>query len=238
MLANMTERFQPSESPDPKGPPLPLLLREAGSFAAMRAKASFANAVETGVRGDGRNVVILPGFLASDVSTNRLRRSLNAAGFRAHGWGLGRNFGVKRDLLERFDARLQALDLDGPATLVGWSLGGTMAREYAKFAPHRVDKVITLGSPFSGSLRANNAWRLYEWVAGHAIDAPPIDAITREKPPVPTIAFWSGRDGVVSPHSARGAPGETDGHIELDCQHMAFVSDPQAIRMIAREILA
>ena len=108
-----------------------------------------------------------------------------------------------------------------------------LAREYAKFAPHRVARVVTLGSPFSGDMRSNNAWRLYEWVAGHKVDAPPVDTVLSEKPPVPTCAFWSANDGVVAPHSARGLPHESDNQVELDCTHMAFVARPEAIRAIA-----
>ena len=91
--------------------------------------------------------------------------------------------------------------------LVGWSLGGIYAREVAKLRPELAAKVITLGSPFSGDPRANNVWRLYEWVAGHPVDDPPIKTDLAEKPPVPTLAIWSRRDGIVSVASARGEPG-------------------------------
>jgi pimeloyl-ACP methyl ester carboxylesterase len=232
----MATRFNPAHGPN-VAPALPLLLREAGGFATMRAKAMFARPVATGLSGDNRDVLVLPGFLASDVTTARLRRSLNAAGFQAHGWGLGRNAGIKSDLFHRLDDRLDRLGIDRMITLVGWSLGGLIAREYAKYAPHRVAKVVTLGSPFSGDMRANNAWRLYEWIAGHPVDAPPIAATPHEKPPVETIAIWSSRDGVVSPRSACGLVGESDGRIELDCSHMAFVSDPASINAICRAIL-
>src|SRR3546814_18026927 len=78
-----------------------------------------------------------------------------------------------------------------PVTLIGWSLGGLIAREYTKYAPDRVAKVITLGSPFSGDLRANHAWRIYELVARHRIDSPPLPVKLTEKPPVPTYAIRS-----------------------------------------------
>jgi pimeloyl-ACP methyl ester carboxylesterase len=218
-------------------PSLPLLAREIGAFAYMRGRATFASAVPLKVEGAGRPVMVLPGFMASDATTGRLRRSLDAAGFQSHGWGLGRNFGVKTDIFEKIDARIDALGLEQKLTLVGWSLGGVIAREYAKTAPHRVAKVITLGSPFSAHPRANNAWRVYEFVAGHKVDAPPIDVVLHEKPSVPTVAFWSARDGVVSPEAARGRHGETDSNSELGCSHMAFVADPDAIRAIARAIV-
>lgn len=219
-------------------PALPLLAREALSFAYMRTSAAFASTVSLDVQGDGRGVMILPGFMASDQTTSRLRRSLESAGFQAHGWGLGRNKGIKADIFARLDERIDALRCDAPLTLVGWSLGGLIAREYAKHAPHRVAKVVTLGSPFSGDLRANNAWRVYEFVAGHKVDSPPITAVLGEKPPVPTCAIWSARDGVVSRDSACGLRHESDEQIELDCTHMAFVARPEAIRAIAKAIIA
>jgi pimeloyl-ACP methyl ester carboxylesterase len=218
-------------------PSFPLLAREALAFAYMRTSAAFASTVPLDFSGDGRPVMVVPGFMASDQTTSRLRRSLQQAGFAAHGWGLGRNKGIKADIFERMDERVEALDAGSPLTLVGWSLGGLIAREYAKYAPHRIARVVTLGSPFSGDPRSNNAWRIYEFVAGYKVDSPPIDVTLSEKPPVHTCALWSSKDGVVSPHSARGQMHESDRQIELDCTHMAFVARPDAIRAIARAII-
>jgi hypothetical protein len=220
-----------------RAPALPLLAREALSFAYMRTSAAFASTVPLDVDGGGRPVMVLPGFMASDQTTSRLRRSLQDAGFAACGWGLGRNRGIKADIFERLDERVAALQIESPLTLIGWSLGGLVAREYAKIAPHRVAKVVTLGSPFSGDLRSNNAWRIYEFIAGYKVDAPPIQVMLSEKPPVPTCAFWSSNDGVVAPSSARGERHESDNQIELDCTHMAFVARPDAIQAIARAII-
>ncbi len=218
-------------------PALPLLAREVAGFAATRIRATFAPPVRLDVEGRGQNVFVIPGFLASDRTTARLRRSLDQAGFRAYGWGLGRNGGVSPDLFGQIDRQFDHNEIDSPATLVGWSLGGVIAREYAKRSPHRVSRVITLGSPFSAHPRANNAWRVYEFVAGHKVDNPPVEAVLHEKPPVPTYAFWSARDGVVAPEAARGRIGEADHATELDCSHMAFIADPNAIRTIARAIV-
>jgi len=217
-------------------PPLRLLARESAAFAYMRLTASFGGAAPVQARGDGQKIIIIPGFLASDRTTARLRRSLNAAGFDAAGWGLGRNTGVTADIFERLAAKLERSGGDAPVTLIGWSLGGLIAREFAKHYPRRVTKVITLGSPFSGSPRANNAWRIYELIAGHKVDNPPVASILHEKPPVPTIAFWSSGDGIVAAASACGLPEESDRQIELDCTHMAFIAQPKAIDAIASAV--
>jgi pimeloyl-ACP methyl ester carboxylesterase len=172
--------------------------------------------------------MVIPGFLASDRGTLGLQRALGKAGFRATGPGMGFNLGAKPDTLERIVARLEAFAGGRKAVLVGWSLGGIYAREVAKLRPDLVSKVVTLGTPFSGNPRANNAWRMYELVAGHKVDNPPIDAVVAEKPPVPTIAMWSRNDGIVAPASARGKESERDKAIEVECSHMGFAVDSRA----------
>jgi pimeloyl-ACP methyl ester carboxylesterase len=171
---------------------------------------------------DGSPLMVIPGFLATDRTTLGLQRALGAAGYRVIGWGMGLNTGVRADTLERIAAQLERFGGGRPVTVVGWSLGGVFAREVAKARPDLVAKVITLGSPFSGDRRGNNAWRLYELVAGHRVDDPPIRTVIAEKPPVPTLAIWSRRDGIVAVACARGAPGERDHEVELDCTHMGF----------------
>jgi pimeloyl-ACP methyl ester carboxylesterase len=114
--------------------------------------------------------MVIPGFLATDFSTVILRRTLEAAGYRVYGWGLGLNLGARKDLLERLEEQLGRAARHGPVSLVGWSLGGLYARELAKLRPSKVARVITLGSPFSGDARANNAWRLYEMINDHKVD--------------------------------------------------------------------
>jgi pimeloyl-ACP methyl ester carboxylesterase len=190
---------------------------------------------------DGPPLIVLPGFLASDRSTLGLQRALGEAGFHVTGAGMGINLAARADTLERIHARIESFAGGRPAILVGWSLGGVYAREAARLRPDLVAGVVTLGSPFSGSRRANNAWRLYELVAGHKVDAPPIAGAFEVKPPVPTIALWSPRDGVVAPASARGREGESDRAIAVDCSHMGFATSARAwpaVVAAARTILA
>ena len=116
-----------------------------------------------------------------------------------------------------------------------WSLGGLFARELARVAPDRVRAVVTLGSPFSGDPRQNNVWRLYERVAGHSVVNPPLPRIT-DKPAVPHLAFWSRRDGIVAPRSARGLDHERDEAVELRCTHMGFGVSVRTVRTVVHEI--
>jgi hypothetical protein len=80
-------------------------------------------------------------------------------------------------------------------------------------------------------------WRLYEWVAGHPVDNPPIPRLS-DKPACPSIAIWSRRDGIVSPRAARGLAEESDHVIEFDCNHMAFGVSRRTADRVVREINA
>ncbi|WP_022682440.1 esterase/lipase family protein [Sphingobium bisphenolivorans] len=204
-------------------------------FARTRAQAK---ALSASIRGDGRQLLLIPGFLAPEQRMEPLRAVLNAAGFEAYGWGMGRNLGPRIDSMEQIDRRVDEIRQrsGAPVTLVGWSLGGLFAREYAKFAPEKVGGVISMGSPFSGDPRANHAWRLYQLVSGFPVDQPPFPCKREEKPPVPTIALWSRRDGVILPACAKGRPGERDEAIEVDCTHMGFAAAPEGILAVGKAL--
>ena len=205
---------------DHRAPPLRLLALE-GLAIAGRLWRAFGKVGERGPAG-GHPLLVVPGFLATDRTTLGLQRALAEAGYRVTGWGMGMNRGARADTLQGIVDRAERFGAGRPVTLVGWSLGGCYAREAAKLRPDLFDKVVTLGSPFSGDLRANNAWRLYELVSGHPVDRPPLEVNLQEKPPIPTLAIWSRRDGVVAPACACGTEAESDRQIEIDCSHMGF----------------
>jgi pimeloyl-ACP methyl ester carboxylesterase len=184
---------------------------------------------------DGPPALVIPGWAATDRTTFALRSALAGAGWRVHGWGMGWNRGARPDTITLLEQRLDAVAAGGPVLLVGWSLGGIYARELARAAPDKVRAVVTLGSPFSGDPHQNNVWRLYEWIARHKVDAPPIPRVT-DKPPVPHLALWSRRDGIVAPRAARGLDHERDEAVEMRCTHMAFGVSHRVAHAVVREI--
>ncbi|MET0249734.1 MAG: alpha/beta hydrolase [Sphingobium sp.] len=228
-------------APGPRAPVLPPVAQLIGNalmpFNLSRTRAQAAS-LAADMRGDGRAILLLPGLLASEQRMEPLRAILEAGGYRAFGWGLGRNFGPRIDSLEQIGRRVEdiAAATGKKVTLVGWSLGGLFAREYAKLPGAQAAGVITLGTPFSGDPRANHAWRLYQLVCGYPVDRPPFACIVGEKPPVPTIALWSARDGVIMPECARGRSGERDRAIEVDCTHMGFAVAPEGIAAVGKAL--
>ncbi len=222
--------------PQPEGvsvPPARLLLRELAALGQRPGKA-----IPVAAARHPQPVMLLPGFGAHPARMRRMERTLEAAGHGVHHWGLGFNLGPTPAnfafLMRRVGFLAQAHGK--PVALVGWSLGGLFAREIARRQPENVSRVITMGTPFSGDPRANNAWRAYQFVTGHTVDEPPIECDFAAKPPVPTIALWSPRDGVIHPRSACGWPGERDRAVALRCTHLGFANDPAVIAEVLREL--
>ena len=183
----------------------------------------------------GSPTLVIPGWAASDRTTLALRQALAQAGWRVHGWNMGWNRGARPDTIDRLRRRLEDIGGGRKVLVVGWSLGGVYARELARAVPDEVLAVVTLGSPFSGDPHQNNVWRLYEWVARHKVDQPPIPRIA-DKPPVPHLAFWSRKDGIIACRAARGLEHERDKQVEMHCSHMAFGVSRRVARDVVSEI--
>ena len=245
--SELARRTALARQPQPPGVPQPrlrLLLGEFGTFvevrlAARRARQLLQEAREAAAAGAReRTVMLLPGLATHPARMGRMRLALEHVGYRACDWGLGFNLGPTEDNFERLCRSIvERADREGaPLALVGWSLGGLFAREAAKRHPEAVDLVVTLGTPFSGDLHANRAWRVYQWLTGHEVTAAPVRGDYGAKPPVRTVALWSPRDGVVAPRSARGRPGERDEAVALRCTHLGFPRHPQAIAEVLRQL--
>lgn len=222
---------------DGRGPHWQLLLREF-LWPLEPLRRVIGKPLEIGKARNPKTVMLLPGFGAHPIRMRWMARKLEKAGHITKKWGLGYNLGATEARFRKVENRLVDVyrRTQEPLVLVGWSLGGVMARELAKAHPDKVSKVVTMGSPFSGSPRANNGWRAYQAIAGHRVDEPEIDAIPHEKPPVKTVAFWSPLDGIVHPRAACGRPGERDRAVALRCSHMGFVLTHEAVRAVLSEL--
>jgi len=236
----LVRRAQLAALPAPEeagGPRLALFMAEALGFGEPLARA-LRPPMPVAAATDPRVVMLLPGFGTHPLRMRYMARKLEEAGHVVKRWGLGFNLGPTEDTLDLLEERLQQIHrtYGQPVVLVGWSLGGIFARELAKRAPQQVAKVISMGSPFSGTPYGNNVWRIYHLVTGHRVDSPPIKARLSDKPPVETVALWSPRDGIVSPRCAAGLPGERDRAVALRCSHLGFSNSPRAIRAVLEEL--
>ena len=206
-------------------------IHELGAFVGALPLLSLAP------RGDGHPVLVLPGLIASDVSTRPLRAFLKSKGYEVSGWHQGRNLGLRPgvqdgmvDLLEKMN------DIHGrKVSLVGWSLGGLYARQLAKMMPERVRSVITLGRPFAGSPRSTNAWRVYEMASGRRADEEDgrFGGSLSVAPPVPTTAIFSRTDGICAWQGCMEKTSARSESIEVESSHCGMGHHPAAVYAVA-----
>ena len=204
---------------------------ELGAFFGTLPLLSLAPA------GDGHPVLVLPGLVASDVSTRPLRTFLKTRGYAVCGWRLGRNLGLRDGVQGAMVDLVHELnDTHGrTVSLVGWSLGGLYARQLAKMMPERVRQVITLGSPFAAGPKATNAWRLYEMASGRRADEedPRFGGSLTGAPPVPTTAIFSRTDGICAWQSCREEATAMSESIEVESSHCGMGHHPAVVYAVA-----
>lgn len=126
-----------------------------------------------------------------------------------------------------------------PIALVGWSLGGFMAREAARERPAQISQVITLGSPVIGGPKHTLAAKAFnrrqydlDWVERVIAD--------REERPitVPITAVVSPSDGVVSYLAALDHHSPAVEHVRLDVAHLGLPYNGTVWSVIAKALQA
>ena len=224
-----------------KAPPTLLALAELHRAVVEIATLPIAASIlRQAPRGDGHPVLVVPGFTASDVSTGILRRYLSRLGYDSYAWELGRNLGPKAIGREgeKLIARLNAIhdETGRTVSLVGWSLGGVMARQLSRRAPHAVRQVISLGSPFTGDPRATSVWRIYEYVSGQKMSDKDTQRQLKEShraPPVPSTAIYSKSDGIVAWQNCIEPASATTDNIEVYGSHCGLGVNPAVLYAVA-----
>jgi pimeloyl-ACP methyl ester carboxylesterase len=186
-------------------------------------------------RGDGHPVMVLPGLIQTDLSTQPLRSFLASRGYKASRWGLGRNKGRANLVEASLLPRLQALHAEQgrKVSIIGWSMGGLYARELARRAPELVRQVITLGSPFAGPAKASNAWRVYEMLSGEKAGDPEIGGRFEGPLQVPTSSIYSRNDGIVAWQACLNPPGAQAENIEVGSTHFGLGHHPAVLHAVA-----
>jgi pimeloyl-ACP methyl ester carboxylesterase len=187
-------------------------------------------------RGGGAPVMVIPGFGTSDRATVVLRHFLSRQGYQAVGWGLGRNEGDVRAVFPQLLARLGRLSAERPVRLVGWSLGGVIARALAHEVPTHVDRVVTLGTPVVGGAKYTRVAHHYR---ARGID---LDEMERridkglQPMPVPITAIYSKRDGVVAWHACVDPVTPHARHVEVRATHLGMGISPDVLRQLAHSL--
>lgn len=222
-------------------PPPLLAMAEPGRSVAELATLALTLPIMSALpRGDGHPVLVLPGFATSDMMTIVLRQFLTGLGYTVYGWDLGWNLDqhTTGENGEHVASRIEHIQRQHgrKATLVGWSLGGVIAREAARRKPDNVRQVVALGSPFTGDPHATNLNLLYELLTGNRVgDMRHHNRYVRghEVLPVPSSAVYSRTDGITAWQNCISETDKQTENIEVVSSHFGFVGNPAVFYIVA-----
>ncbi len=219
-----------------RAPKPALRLLEARAFFEIGSLVPNAPSLLKQPRGDGRPIVLMPGFLADARSMWPLRGFLRYLGYDARGWGLGLNQGDPETFGARFLERIDDLDWgEQGLTLIGWSLGGVVARVVATERPDAVREVITLGTPVEGGPKYTTTGDYYARKRGIDLDAfeQHVHQQNSRGLDVPLTVIYSRTDAVVSWRAAIDRYNPQANHIEVPGSHVGLGFSPKVWRVIA-----
>ncbi len=206
--------------------------------------------------GDGSGVVVIPGFLGTDLYLMEMYAWLQRIGYHAYFSGIGLNAEcpnllIKRRLNDTID---RARGETGRRVhLIGHSLGGIIARSAAHQRPSDVASVITLGSPFRGTVVHSRVLRAAEMVRKriqitHGPGVLPdcytgrctcnfLDSLRRELPEsISQTAIYTKTDGVVDWQYCITDDPALD--VEVPGTHIGLAFNPAVYETIARRLAA
>lgn len=216
-------------------PKLSLLLGEVTApLEAAKLAASWSFLPNKDV-GQGQTVLLLPGFGTNTSSMSVIKRYLNKIGFKAQHWRAGFNHGDIGKLMPQVldDIRELSQKTGGPIKLLGWSLGGYLAREAAREVQQSVSRIVTLGSPVVGGPKYTAMKPLYD-LRGTDVDSVEKSTLKRFENPIvcPIVALYSKRDSIVSWQACIDRFSPNVEHIEVKATHMAMGISKEIIELL------
>lgn len=208
--------------------------------------------------GDGGPVVLVPGFLTTDIYLTEMRYWLRRIGYRAYSSRIGVNADCIETLTRRLEKRVEDIHArtGRPVRLIGHSLGGLLARRLAVHRPDLVSQLVSLGSPIQ-ALEAHPAIMAAARLVGERIEHLEPGSAARGRGPgvclserceclagyeasapppgVRRAAVYTRSDGVV-PWTICLEP-EPDLNYDVGGSHLGLAFNPRAYRVVA-ELLA
>jgi triacylglycerol lipase len=241
-----------------KGPPLisrsarPPLWREVrfGLEAASLVRDPIFRG--EGLRdGQGRPVLLIPGFLAGDGSLGLMAGWLKRAGYRPTRAGMRANVDCSGAALDRLEERVERIvsEQDKRAVVVGQSRGGGLAKALAARRPDLIHGIVTLGSPQVDPLAVHPFVRLQVEAVSRlgSLGAPGLfkrscldgeccaDYWEQLAAPCPDgvgfVSVYSRSDGIVDWRACLDPC--ADEHVEISTSHCGMAVHPTAWRAVA-----
>jgi triacylglycerol lipase len=241
----------------PSDGPFSVMIREM--LAMVDVAGLFADPVFYGIgaaHGDGKPVVVIPGFLGNDFYLQPLRKWLRCTGYTPIESTLNINAGcLQRVTHQVLDQITSKLDGDSSSiALIGHSRGGGLAWALASHFQERVSHLVMLGAPIVSMMASVEAGEpvttplgttartlmRFSTMIRHVMDpdcdfpkcgCPFAANLTRPLSPSTSILSIYGRDDLIVSKEAQITDGET---MQVNASHIGLVYNPEVYRAIGR----
>jgi pimeloyl-ACP methyl ester carboxylesterase len=225
-------------------PPIWMEGRVATEFMALQKDPVFAG---KGVpRGDGRPVLLVPGFWSGDFSMHVLSDWLRRVGYQPELGGINFNIRYSEVLVKALARRLlEVYRSEGrKVTVLGHSRGGLLAKVLSHRYYPQIDQVIALGSPLADPFDINpltmvgvRAAQLFNVVAYGRPATVELRFMRdlKAKPRVPVTNVYSRSDGIVN---WRACLREDIHAIEVRGSHVGLAVNPETYRVLGQVLAA
>ena len=182
--------------------------------------------------------MLLPGYRTDESAMRPLGHYLDYLGYDVYDWGLGRNRGDVDSYVQQIGGRVAEVHSkrDGePVTLIGWSLGGVIAREAARLHEPYVREVITLGTPIIGGPKYTSVGRRFADSASIDLDEFEKEVHSRNSIGIkqPVTSIYSKLDGVVGWRASIDVYNEQARNIAVYSSHFGIGANGRVWRLIA-----
>lgn len=196
-------------------------------------------------QGNGRPILVFPGFLASRRSTAALDHVLRAAGWRVEVAPVGRNAGPAQHSIDIARDTMHKLyeETGQRVRIVGHSRGGQFGRILAVLYPERVEQVIGVGTPLIVKYPSylvvkipaetlDKLWRKGAFGHVDTMREQGVDDLRYVTFPdeVDLVSVWSRSDGIVDWRLSM-EPAATN--IEVQASHMGLINSISGLQGVA-----
>ena len=191
-------------------------------------------------------VLLIPGFMAGDLTLAPMARMLRGAGYRTYRSQIRVNSGCTREAADRLERRIESIALrrGRKVSIVGHSLGGMLARGLAARRPDLIAGIVSMGSPILAPAAVHGilAWdaemltRLTragfgglmseDCIAGDCARASFEETHAPLDPEVGFTSLYSRRDGIVDWRACID-PAATP--VEVTASHVGMALDPRVL---------
>ncbi|TMD26532.1 MAG: hypothetical protein E6I92_09245 [Chloroflexi bacterium] len=186
-------------------------------------------------RGDGRPVLLVPGFLSGDWALRVLHGWLGRIGYQGQLSGIVFNVRHSERMLSGLRRRVaQLADESGTrVSLVGHSRGGLLAKVLSQRRPDDVEQVIALGSPLADwtDLAALTHRAEHQRFGTADVRARDVTYDLKLPPAVPTTSIYTKADDVVNFRSCLRPDIPA---IPVWGTHNGLVVNPEVFRLLGR----